>query len=296
MKSRPAPAKINLALHVTSQRADGYHLLDTVVCFADPTFSTACDEVRMQEAAEDSFTITGPEAEGLDVGADNLVLQAVRALRAQGHPVPSVQIDLVKNLPVASGIGGGSADAAAALYLANDLSSNPALGDMLHRIGLTLGADVPMCLANQPLQATGIGEDLSEIVMPALNMVLVNPRIGVSTPSVFKALTAKENAPLSPTPPLTVDFVAWLTRQRNDLEAPARALCPAIGTVLAALAETSGNRLARMSGSGATCFGLYRTMDEANVAARTIAKSYPHWWVVALKTGSTPALPMEFDR
>ncbi|MEM9734557.1 MAG: 4-(cytidine 5'-diphospho)-2-C-methyl-D-erythritol kinase [Pseudomonadota bacterium] len=293
MKSRLAPAKINLALHVTGQRADGYHLLDTLVTFADPAFPAACDEVRMEVAEEDSLTISGPESEGLDVGADNLILQAVQALREHGYPVPPVRMELVKNLPIASGIGGGSADAAAALHLANSFLDHRADQETLSTIGLSIGADVPMCLMNAPLRAEGIGEVMAEVIAPALHMVLVNLRMGVSTPSVFKELASKNNAPMDALPSPTTDFTTWLAQQRNDLEAAARGLCPQIDSVLRALRRSSNIMFARMSGSGATCFGLYPTQAHADGAALALAEAHSNWWITSLRTVPTHALPME---
>ncbi|MEL6504030.1 MAG: 4-(cytidine 5'-diphospho)-2-C-methyl-D-erythritol kinase [Pseudomonadota bacterium] len=293
MKSRLAPAKINLALHVTGQRHDGYHLLDTLVTFADPAFPAACDEVRMEVADTDSLIISGPEGEGLEAGPDNLVLRAVQALREHGHDVPPVRMELVKNLPVASGIGGGSADAAAALHLANDLLRKPLhLFDLLD-VGLTLGADVPMCLFGLPTWAEGIGDDLSlGTKLPAFHMVLVNPRIPVSTPTVFRALESKENRVFWPQPIQLEDALVWLQEHTNHLEAPARRLLPVIDDVLFALQKTKDVELARMSGSGATCFGLYPTQGDARRAAESLASEYHHWWITALRTlPHNPPLP-----
>ena len=189
---------------------------------------------------------------------------------------------LEKHLPAASGIGGGSSDAAAALRAFSDCFG-VAVPDAA--TAATLGADVPACLRARPCRMTGIGDELADVPdLPPLHFVLVNPGVSVSTPHVFTALSAKRNRPMPADLPEwkeTGDFAQWLARQTNDLELPARGLVPAIGVVLARLAQTGGCLLARMSGSGATCFGLYATRTEAEVAARAIAESHTGWWVAA---------------
>lgn len=288
MKSRLAQAKINLALHVTGKRDDGYHLLDTLVCFASPVSPHACDEVRMETAARDSFSISGPGAADLANTQGNLILDALEALRRRGHGVPPVRVELVKNLPVASGIGGGSADAAAALHLANELLPQPLDASALSEVAASLGADVPMCLHGQPLRATGIGEELTPVALPQLHMVLVNPRQAVSTPTVFKALNTVHHAPMAPLPSACDNWTSWLAGQRNDLQEAAMGLCPPIGHVLDALNATPHLELARMSGSGATCFGLYPSAADARRAADALATAHPDWWSVALQTEPSP--------
>lgn len=267
-----APAKVNLALHVTGQRADGYHLLDSLVVFAG-----VGDAVRVSPDKALHLGIVGPEAAGLTASDDNLVLRAARVLA----PDRGAAITLVKNLPVSSGIGGGSADAAATLKALAGLwgEATPASEAVL-----ALGADVPVCLNGPtPQRMRGVGEQLDPFAeLPGhMAMVLVNPRVAVSTPEVFKALSRKDNPPLEEASDgfgTVAGFIAWLERQRNDLEAPAIAKAPVIGVALRALTEM-GCLLARMSGSGATCFGLYDCQDAARDAARRLRKAHPDWWI-----------------
>ena len=280
-----APAKVNLALHVTGRRADGYHLLDTLVVFTE-----AGDRVHVRPAAKDGFAVSGPFAAGVPADGANLVLMARDLLRgiAGGRAFP-VAIELEKNLPVASGIGGGSSDAAAtlrALSLLWGLSLSP---ETLAGAALPLGADLPMCLAGQTLVARGIGEALAPVRgLPRLAMVLVNPGVAVATPSVFRALASRDSPPLPPLParPDFAAFAAWLASARNDLETPAAAITPELAPALAALRDT-GAALARMSGSGATCFGLYPHHEDAARAAVAIAAARPSWYVEATQTLET---------
>lgn len=271
-----APAKINLALHVTGQRADGYHLLDSLVVFAD--FG---DRLTFSPAPDLSLKVTGPLAEGVPTGPENLILQAAMVMdRTAG-----AAITLEKHLPHAAGIGGGSADAAAALRGLSRLWDCP-LPD--EASALSLGADVPVCLSPAPQRMAGIGEALSPVpALPPLFAVLVNPRVSVPTGPVFQGLASKRNSALEPPKWNGFDsFIAWLARQRNDLEAPALRLAPAIGQVLRAL-RSSDAALARMSGSGATCFGVFETKALAIEAARKIREAQPGWWVqdTTLQTG-----------
>lgn len=265
-----AAAKINLCLHVTGQRADGYHLLDSLVVFAgvgDRLSFTPADDLRL--------TIGGPQAANLPIADDNLILRAARAFAvARG-----AHIHLEKHLPIASGIGGGSADAAAALRSLSRIWGLP-LPDAA-RV-LALGADVPVCMASRAVRMAGIGEVLSPVPpLPPAHLVLINPGIAVSTPAVFAALPSKTNPPLPEIPQFAslTDFGHWLSAQRNDLEAPALALAPVIASVKATLAAQPGCHIARMSGSGATCFGLFATKALAETAAQTIARGQPGWWV-----------------
>ena len=266
-----ASAKINLALHVTGQRADGYHLLDSIVAFTE-----VGDEVVVEPAEHLSLTIEGPFAKGLDAGPENLVLRAARALGA-GH---GAKITLVKNLPVASGIGGGSADAAATLRALSRLWRMPLPEpDAI----LALGADVPVCLSAEPARMTGIGEDIERLgPPPSLDFVLVNPGVAVSTAAIFRALPTKVNPALPDDMPdlfETEAWIGWLSRQRNDLLGPAVAEAPVIAEVLDALSALPGCLLARMSGSGATCFGLFSSTEAAEDAATAISDAHPDWWV-----------------
>ncbi|AZO31655.1 MULTISPECIES: 4-(cytidine 5'-diphospho)-2-C-methyl-D-erythritol kinase [unclassified Mesorhizobium] len=278
-----APAKINLALHVTGRRADGYHLIDSLA-----VFTRFGDRLQIELAERDEFSVSGPFAAGVPLDGDNLVVKAREALRRQAgaQPMPPVAIRLEKNLPIASGIGGGSGDAATVL---NGLSRLWALDineRELARIGLTLGADLPMCLKAKPLIARGIGEELSPLAgFPALALVLVNPGVAVSTPDVFKALSRRDNEALPPLPG-RLDFHTirnWLETTRNDLEPAARAIQPAIGQALSALNKADA-AFARMSGSGATCFGLFETGNVAKRAAIEIRGRHPGWFVAATRS------------
>ncbi|MEO3998396.1 4-(cytidine 5'-diphospho)-2-C-methyl-D-erythritol kinase [Mesorhizobium sp. CAU 1732] len=277
-----APAKVNLALHVTGRRDDGYHLLDTLVVFTE-----AGDTVTARLAERDTLTIQGRYAQGLATDSDNLVARARDLLRrlAGTRPTPAVALDLDKALPIASGIGGGSSDAAATLRVLCRVWRLDLDEEVLRREALALGADLPMCLAARPLIATGIGERLAPVVLPELHMVLANPGVGVSTPAIFKALQSRENSPL---PPLRAtssmaNLVGWLGSTRNDLEHPAMSIAPDIGDVVKTL-TANGAALARMSGSGATCFGIFGSQDEAATAAAAIATARPTWYVEATRT------------
>ena len=277
-----APAKINLALHVTGQRADGYHLLDTLV-----VFTKEGDCIRMRKSAQDRFSVTGRFGGSLPQDGQNLVLQARDlARRLAGARAFPVDIELEKNLPIASGIGGGSSDAAATLRALNQLWQLHTPSQELAQMALSLGADLPMCLAAKSVRASGIGEVLSPVAsLPSLALVLVNPGIAVATPSVFKALNKRDNPTLPPLPQQWNDKMvsSWLGTTRNDLEDAALSIAPQIGTALAALRQ-SGATLARMSGSGATCFGLFNSLQDAADAASTIAAGQPSWYVEATTT------------
>ncbi|MBP2547829.1 4-diphosphocytidyl-2-C-methyl-D-erythritol kinase [Neorhizobium galegae] len=279
-----APAKVNLCLHVTGRRPDGYHLLDSLV-----TFATHGDTLTFSQSTSDSFAVTGRFGESLSAAADNLVVRARDRLRAAiealGLEAPPVAITLQKDLPIASGIGGGSADAAATLRGLQRLWSVRIPKEPLADLALALGADVPMCLSSRPLMARGIGEELVGVEnLPALFMVLVNPLVSVSTPDIFRRLTRRDNAPVPPLPERSDDdWLSFIATLRNDLEPPARAAVSEIGVVSQALAET-GAPLVRMSGSGATCFGLYPTPDAAQRAAKTLTSRHPAWYVQATTT------------
>lgn len=285
-----APAKINLALHVTGQRADGYHLLDTLVTFAD-----AGDRLTFAESEQDTFSVSGRFSAGLPtdstVKTGNLVLRARDLLRAdmqvQGQAAPPVHIHLEKNLPIASGIGGGSADAAATLRGLMRLWNLSVEPDALLQIALALGADVPMCLQSRPLVARGIGEDLRLLTgFPKLNLLLVNPLVEVSTPAIFKLLTDKNNPPLAlpADGAAEADWIATLQGARNDLQPPAEGLASQITQTLDRLRST-GPLVARMSGSGATCFGVYRNAADCNAARAVLEAARPQWYLQTTQTG-----------
>lgn len=257
-----APAKINLTLHVTGQRDDGYHLLDSLVVFAD-----VGDRLWLEPAPDMSLDVTGPFAKGVPTDGRNLVWKAAEAA---GTPL---RIRLEKNLPHGGGIGGGSADAAAVL---RHLGAG--------QVAATLGADVPVCLDDRAKRMTGIGDCLTPVPrLGTWDIVLVNPGVEVPTPSVFKALCTKTNAPMGTIPSQASkdDFIRWLAQQRNDLQEPAISLAPEIADALNIL---KGAKLVRMSGSGSTCFGLYRSAEDAQAAQDRIASAHPNWWVKAAKT------------
>lgn len=281
-----APAKINLALHVTGRRSDGYHLIETLVVFA--TFG---DRIVAGAADRDRFSIRGPFVGTLDASAPNLVTAARDALREgfSGARCPPVFLELEKNLPVASGVGGGSSDAAATLIALARLWRLPTSTEDLSRIGAALGADVPMCLVRRPLAARGIGERIEPVgPFPALPLVLVNPKVPVATPAVFAGLAHRENPPLPPLADLVgPETVAdWLRMTRNDLEDAAIGLAPVIDRARGLL-DDQGALIARMSGSGATCFGLFASMEEAWRAQGAIAAAEPTWFVVATRSLAT---------
>ena len=260
-----APAKINLTLHVLGQRPDGYHVLDSLVVFAD-----LGDRITVTEQGDLSLTVDGPFADGVPTDDSNLVLRAARLL----DPVRGAAIQLHKELPSAAGIGGGSSDAAATLRALGEMWGMPLPGN-----AMTLGADVPMCLDPRAARISGAGEGRMPVEgLPAMPAVLVNPRVGVPTPAVFKGLATKENAPMPDAIPefaAVEDAAAWLSEQRNDLYTPASQIAPVIADVLTSLDDAL---LARMSGSGATCFGLYPTVAAAQEAALRISQSNPDWW------------------
>ncbi len=278
-----APAKINLYLHVTGRRADGYHTLDSLVAFAGIN-----DVVSVRPAAELTLELIGHFAEDIPAGDGNLVLMAARALREQAGINDGAALKLTKRLPVAAGIGGGSADAAAALRALNGLWGLGLADTELLAIGLGLGADVPVCLRGRAAFMGGIGEDLCPApALPRAWVVLVNPGRALSTPAVFEKRRQMAGDDFSApagfnyAPQDAAELAAVLAKRRNDLEDAAVALEPAVGEVLAAINETAGVLLARMSGSGATCFGLMAAAEEAASAALALAAAHPDWWVKA---------------
>ncbi|NRQ13816.1 4-(cytidine 5'-diphospho)-2-C-methyl-D-erythritol kinase [Ensifer sesbaniae] len=288
--TRAAPAKINLALHVVGQRADGHHLLESLVTFADRG-----DRIGFALADADLFTVSGPFAAELPMDASaeggNLVLKARDLLREElrsRNPAAAgpVHLHLEKNLPLASGIGGGSADAAATLLGLLEFWGATIEPSRLDAMALTLGADVPMCLAGKPLVAKGIGEDITPLAdLPSLPLVLVNPLVAVSTPVVFRTLGNKTNPPLVlPLHMKTMDdWLSAMATMRNDLQPPAQQLQPVISDVCQALTE-AGAILVRMSGSGATCFGIFDDGERAAATARTLSAAQPGWYVLACNT------------
>jgi len=271
-----AYCKLNLTLHVTGQRADGYHLLDSLV-----VFPSVGDGIRMEPAADMQISVDGRFAEGVPTGPDNLIWRAIELMA----PPTAYHVALTKRLPHGAGIGGGSADAAAvirALAREHDipLPSTEAL--------MQLGADVPVCMHRTPIYMRGAGEHLERApgfplpAPPRLHSVLVNPGRTVPTPACFQRLVRKDNPAMEPYAWDRIDsFYPWLAAQRNDLETPAREIVPEITDCLEALRTTEECILARMSGSGATCFGLYPRQGIAEKAAAALSQTHPDWWVVA---------------
>ncbi|WP_158043977.1 4-(cytidine 5'-diphospho)-2-C-methyl-D-erythritol kinase [Skermanella pratensis] len=278
-----APAKLNLYLHVLGRRPDGYHELDSLVAFAD-----IHDTVTVRPAERLTLEIDGPFAPALAVEAagDNLVTRAAVLLaRALGKDEPGVTITLTKRLPVASGIGGGSADAAACLRALARLWDIGGDDSRLATLAARLGADVPVCLSGTSAYFGGIGDIVDPAPpLPACAVVLVNPGTPLATPAVFKARSGPFSAParFDGEPPADAAALARLLAGRgNDLTAPARILVPEIGDVLEALGRTPGCLLARLSGSGATCFALYADREGAEAAAAGLVSGHPGWWVRA---------------
>jgi 4-diphosphocytidyl-2-C-methyl-D-erythritol kinase len=272
--TEPAPAKVNLFLHVIGRRADGYHLLDSLAVFTEMG-----DTLAATAAEALSLHIEGPFAAGLAAEPDNLVLRASRALAAQIGMAPRGRLALHKNLPVASGIGGGSADAAAALRLLCRLWQIAPDAAALARIAAGLGADVPVCLASRASRMGGVGERLDPAPsLPDCGIVLINPGVALATADVFRARQGGWSAAalLPGEWPDAAAMAGDLGALRNDLQAAAISLQPVIGDVLAALAGAGGCLLARMSGSGATCFGLFANAGAAARAAEALRR--PGWW------------------
>jgi 4-diphosphocytidyl-2-C-methyl-D-erythritol kinase len=273
----PARAKLNLYLHVTGRRDDGYHLLDSLVAFA-----AAGDVLTAAPAESLSLSVDGPFAAALRDEPDNLVLRAARALAAATEAEGGAALTLTKNLPVASGIGGGSADAAAALRALCRLWNVMPPRAVLDAIAIKLGADVPVCLDGQAAFLGGVGErrDVAPHLPPA-GFVLVNPGVPLATPAVFAKRSGAFSriARFAEAPRDAEDLAGLLRDRRNDLTDAAVALAPAIRDVLAALQASPGCRLARMSGSGATCFGLYADRAAAMAAAAALERQQG-WWVL----------------
>jgi 4-diphosphocytidyl-2-C-methyl-D-erythritol kinase len=276
-----APAKVNLTLRVLRRRSDGYHELESLVVFAD--FG---DALSFAPGGDLALTVAGPSATAAGGGDDNLVLKAARALAVRRPGIKLGAFVLDKQLPVAAGLGGGSADAAAALRLLARANGLPADDPELYASARGTGADVPVCLDLRGRIMRGIGEKLSTpLSLPPLPAVLVNPGVALPTKAVFAGLK------LSSAPPAALDeralanagsgaeLVRLLATQANDLEAPAIALQPVIADVLAGLRGLAGCRLARMSGSGATCFALFSNAQEARAAQETLSFRHPAWWV-----------------
>ena len=270
-----AHAKVNLTLHVVGQRANGYHELQSLVCLTE--FG---DQIHLSPAADFSFQVIGPNASGIPVDESNLVVQAAKFMAQKHSKSLDCQIILEKNLPMASGIGGGSSDAAAVMRALSQYFSVPLPNvDEL----MALGADIPVCMNKGLTLMQGAGEDVTQLcAAPNWGVVLVNPNVGVSTPAVFNALNSKRNLPMQDVAENCVD-IAWLGDQRNDLEPPAMAMVPEVGAVVDAISAAPHCQMARMSGSGATCFGVFADIKHANAAAERLQRAHPDWWVVSTK-------------
>lgn len=275
-----AYAKVNLALHVRERRMDGFHALESLFVFAKDG-----DVLRghVTDSAEIGLTLDGPFGGALDCGADNLVMKAARLLQEELGEARGAVLQLTKNLPVASGIGGGSADAAAALRLLNRLWDAQLSVGELERIGLMLGSDIPACVSSVTQMVRGRGEVLEPRVvegLPDMPMLLINPGVGVSTASVFRGWDELDRGPL-----IARSLNDLIDEGRNDLEPAAMVAAPVIGDVLNLLREQAGVRLARMSGSGATCFALFGDEGQRAAAARVIGARQPGWWVLETEIG-----------
>jgi 4-diphosphocytidyl-2-C-methyl-D-erythritol kinase len=284
-----ARAKVNLTLRVDGRRVDGYHDLESVVAFCD-----CADRLALTTGPDLNLTTTGPRAGDCGEASDNLVLKAARLLGERVGDLKAGEFMLDKVLPVAAGIGGGSADAAAALRLLARANKLELDDPRLIEVAQLTGADVPVCLSSRACVMTGVGETLLPLTLPKMPCVLVNPCIPVATADVFKALGLRHGELLVGATDVILHDPAWpeagasidawvkvLAGIGNDLEKPAMRIQPAIGEVLAALGQASGARLARMSGSGATCFAIFNDDADAQRAAQAIQREHPQWWVHA---------------
>jgi len=279
-----ARAKVNLTLHILGKRPDGYHELESLAVFAD-----LCDELSFSAAREDTLRLEGPFAGAVD--GENLILKAKRAVAGWLGREIHGDFLLKKNIPVAAGLGGGSSDAAAAIRILLGAYGNSAGVESFIERAASIGADVPVCLYNQAAWMQGLGERITPAAkLPSLPAILVNPRIKVSTADVFRRLGAAPYRPQEVRRPLLEDAdfgdpkkaAALLRQGRNDLEKPAIALEPAVESTLDAIARQEGCLLARLSGSGPTCFGLFPTQEIARTAAEAVARAHPSWWTVAV--------------
>lgn len=284
-----ARAKVNLDLRILGRRDDGYHALDSLVVFAD-----VADRLTFVPSHRLGLVVEGPFAAALSpplgMQHDNLVLSAAQLLEKRLGRSLGATITLDKHLPIASGVGGGSADAAATLRGLNRLFELGLGTNELAQVGRELGADVPVCIDCRPVRMSGIGEVLEPLsTFDLLPAVLANPGVEVATGSVFAALGAEPLGDRGPEPLDSFELWAWLDRRPNDLEPPARRLAPVVDRVLGLLGDQPGCRLARMSGSGPTGFGLFGSAAEAEAAAVAVARAEPTWWVRATHLGSPPS-------
>ncbi len=272
-----APAKVNLTLHVTGQRDDGYHTLDSLVIFAD-----VADQLGATAAPDLRISVSGPFSTGIPTDHTNLMMRAAEALRSVRGVSQGAALTLEKHLPHAAGIGSGSSDAAVTLAMLAELWGVAPLPSTAPEV-LALGADLPVCLrAPQPTRMSGIGDTLTAVTkLPECALVLVRPPVEVSTAAVFKALADKNGTPMDPLRDgLDYDgFARWLAAQRNDLRTPAEKIAPTVSEAIAKLKSLPAVSVAGMSGSGATCFGLVKDMATARQVARIVQVSQMNWWV-----------------
>lgn len=275
-----ALAKINLCLHVGARRMDGYHDLESLVAF-----TSFGDELLLERDQRLSLSIAGPFSDGLSSADDNLILKAAHLLAPRSAQGVGARITLTKHIPVASGVGGGSADAAATLRGLSRLWRLPLSPRELHATAAAIGSDVPVCLDSTPAWMAGRGERVQRLpALPEISLLLVNPKIEVSTAEVFSKLTQRRGTGLpAPLVPFADIFavVRYLQTTTNDLEAPAMRIAPVIGDVIEEIGRLPDVLLARMSGSGATCFGLVENNESASRCARMMRDRHPHWWVTA---------------
>lgn len=287
-----APAKINLYLHVTGIREDGYHLLDSLVAFAD-----CGDRIEIEPASDFSFRIKGPFASAFTAAerdetpeSANIAVRAAWLYAQTAGKDLSCRLTLIKNMPLAAGIGGGSSDAAAVLWALAVFWGLPCPHPQITALAGTLGADVPACLAAAPVHMTGIGDILQPVpFLPDMPVLLVNPGQSCSTPEIFRLFDRSVQAPAGVSDRLPVSMpdsmleteglITFLLHKTNDLQKAAAGHVPAIAEVLGALGSSRGCRLARMSGSGATCFGLFDREEDVSAAATEILRDHPSWWV-----------------
>lgn len=276
-----AAAKVNLTLRVGRARDDGYHPLDSLVVFADWG-----DTITVQPAAELILSMSGQASRALAGERSNLVLRAARALQLAAGLRHGAAIHLEKLIPVSAGLGGGSADAAATLRALNRLWQLDWTTEQLAQLALGLGADVPACIYSRPLRMRGIGEWIELLGdVPPLFAVIVNAGIPVSTADVFKAFDGGDPAALSESAPALQALSDWLAAEPNDLQAAAVGAVPQIARTLELLAATGRPSLVRMSGSGASCFGLYNSLDDAQQAAVMLRAALPDWLIMPVQLG-----------
>ncbi len=279
MLTLEAPAKLNLYLHVVGKREDGYHLLDSLAAFVD-----IGDTLTLTPAATLSFSVDGPFAAGLDDSDSNLVIRAARAFGKAAGRDPKIAFHLTKRLPVASGIGGGSADAAACLRALSQLWGLDADSDLVLTVAAALGADIPVCVKGKAEFMRGIGTEFDPAPrLPSAGIVLVNPNIALSTPAVYRARVGGFSQPMqfAESPKDARALCALLARRGNDLTSAAISIVPEIEHVLTSIGGDSTCLLSRMSGSGATCFGIYENRRTAEDAAAVLRQAHPEWWIEA---------------